>query len=144
MNAVRISAMPLPKSLSSFIIGFGVPRKVLEAVATSRSVVPSNGERIERNVADPNLQIPGISEPEINVGNNKSNFGFTITSLTDLIDALTSTLQLLHSRSKRFEFVNLKHRTRMKVLPLDSPDKGLKLIFQVPGVLSEQQPQEKI
>jgi hypothetical protein len=140
MNSVAISAVSLPKSLSSFIIGFDVPRKVLEVISTSRSVVPSNGERLERNVANPEFQIPGVPEPEISVANNRSNFGFTVVSLTDLIDALSSTLQLLRSRSKRFEFVNLKRRTRMKVLALESAEKGIRLIFQVPAALLEQQP----
>jgi len=138
MKSVAISAMPLPKSLSSFIIGFDVPMKMLETVTTTKSIVPSNDERIERHVTNPDFLSLGGTKPEITVANNRSNFGFTILSLTDLIEALASTLQLLHSRSKRFEFVNLKRRTRMKVLSLNDEQKGIKLVFQVPGMLAEQ------
>ncbi|MFH1892128.1 MAG: hypothetical protein ABIK83_05525 [Candidatus Zixiibacteriota bacterium] len=139
MKSVLVSALPLPKSLSSFIIGFDVPSKSLEAVSASKSIIPSRSERLDGNSQHPDLLGLSYDEPEITVANNRSNFGFTILCLTDLIEALACTLQLLHSKSKRFEFVNLKRRTRMKVLPLDEKSKGLQLLFQVPGVLQEQQ-----
>jgi len=138
MKSVLISAMPLPKSLSSFIIGFDVPSKSLEVVSASKSVVPSTSERLDRNSQHPDLLGLSSDGPEIILVNNRSNFGFTILCLSDLIGALGTTLHLLHSKSKRFEFVNLKRRTRIKVLPLNDEPKGIKLLFQVPGVLQEQ------
>jgi hypothetical protein len=131
-KAIALSAIPMPQSLSSFIIGFDIPTDLLQR-ASGIPAKASDGitGHPESEVSD----CLGCAEPEIQTTEKWSEFSFNLTSLNDLFCALNTTIGLLQSGSEQFEYVNLKRRTRVSVIPAKSDSRGFSISFRVPAVL---------
>jgi hypothetical protein len=134
LRSISISATPMPKSLSSFILGFDLPKRLLEKIPC-RLFPPTPSEYVASDQDRMRSRILGIRKPEIFIEGTGCRFGFNISSLAELIEAINLTVWMLQSRSERFEYINLKRRIRLKVLPLDNGTKGFNLVLQVPVVL---------
>jgi hypothetical protein len=135
-KAVTISAIPMPQSLSSFIISFDVPKNLLQNTSgTTDSVAGSIPIHEEAELTD----CAGFADPSIQTTESGSLLSFTLITLNDLFCALHKTTALLRMGSHRFEYVNLKRRTRLKVTPARSGSKGFQISFRVPGF--QQRPQ---
>ncbi len=133
-KAITLSAIPMPQSLSSFIIGFDIPTDLLRR-ASGIPAKASDGitGHPESEVSD----CLGFAEPEIQTTEKWSEFSFSLTSLNDLFCALNATIRLLQSGSERYEYVNLKRRTRLSVIPAKADSKGFSIAFRVPAVLQQ-------
>jgi hypothetical protein len=131
-RAITLSAIPMPQSLSSFIIGFDIPTDLLQRA----SVIPA---KASAGIAgDPESEVSDcfrFPEPEIQTTEKWSEFSYNLTSLNDLFCALHTTTRLLQSGSERFEYVNLKRRTRLSVVPAKADSRGFRISFRVPAVL---------
>jgi hypothetical protein len=131
-KAITLSAIPMPQSLSSFIVGFDIPTVLLQrasglpAKASAGITVPPESE-----VSD----CLGFSEPEIRTTEEWSELSFDLTNLNDLFCALNTTIGLLQTGSGRYEYVNLKRRTRLTVKPETADSTGFRISFRVPAVL---------
>lgn len=131
-NAITLSAIPMPQSLSSFIIGFDIPTDLLKSTSGIPAKASANiTGHPESEVSD----CLGFAEPEIRTTEKWSEFSFNLTNLNDLFCALNSTIKLLKTGSERFEYVNLKRRTRLTVIPAKADSKGFSISFRVPAVL---------
>ena len=131
-KAITLSAIPMPESLSSFIIGFDIPTDLLQRA----SGIPANASasitgRPESETSD----CVGFPEPEIRTTEDWSELSFDLTSLNDLFCALNSTIKLLQSGSEQYEYVNLKRRTRLSIMPAKPDSGGFSISFRVPAVL---------
>ena len=136
MKSIPIMAIPLPQSLSSFILGLGVPSKILKRTVPGTSkirVIKNLNECDGSSVSDFLAQDPG--EPMIKVIDDYSLIEFEPRCLDDLAYAANNVIKLLKSSAERFAFVNLKRRLRLKVIPSDNGHPGFKLIVRVPQVL---------
>jgi len=131
LESIPLSAIPMPQSLSSFILGFIMPQKLL-ANATGTQPQVSHGFH-EVGAEDDS------SNPDIRLMDGWSQVSFELTTLSDLRSAVRKILLLLQSNSERLEFVNLKRRTRLKVAPLGTASRGLRLDVRAPGTLEWRQ-----
>lgn len=128
-QTISLSGISMPQSLSSFIIGFDMPGNLLRR--TPRVIVPVSDGIRQAEAAD----CLGFPEPEFHVVDNWSHLSFDLRTLNDLYCALNRTTWFLKRGSKRFEYINLKLRTRLVATPTDPYAKGLNLTFKVPIVL---------
>lgn len=132
INGIKISAVPMPQSLSSFILGLEVPCKILER-ASRGTAASSAGIDLLKSVGESGGN--GNENVEINVKDGWSHFQFELKAFSELIRAVDKTIHLLQTNTKKFEFVNLKRRTRLKASPNSDNGKGFRLQLQVPKAL---------
>jgi hypothetical protein len=131
-KVISLSAIPMPQSFSSFIIGFDIPTDLL----LRASGIPTKAS--DGITGHPESEVSdclGFAEPEIQTTEQGTEFSFNLTSLNDLFCALNTTIKLLKSVSKQFEYVNLKRRTRLSVIPAKADSGGFSISFRVPAVL---------
>jgi len=136
IRSIPVLAIPLPHSLSSFILGLGIPSKILK-----RTVPGTTRIRAIENLND-NDNSSGSGEtahchgePMIKIIDDCSQIEFEPRCLDDLTYAANSIIELLKSSTERFAYVNLKRRSRLEVIPSGSGHSGFKLIVYVPQVL---------
>jgi hypothetical protein len=131
-------AIPLPQSLSSFILGLGMPSKILKRTVpgTSRIRVVENLNDCDNSLAS-DFFARDPAEPTIKTFDDYSQIEFDPRCLDDLIHAASNVIELLKSNTERFEYINLKQRLRLKVTPFDDGSPGFKLIVCVPQVLQK-------
>ena len=138
MQSINIAAIPLPQSLSSFILGLDVPRNILNKTQIGTQFASSLRE--SGAISTPNTKSsdnpPDSIKLKIRSAHGRSQIESELMTLEDLVYMVNATILLLRSNSKRFEYLNLKRRTRMKVKPLENSSHGFTLIFQVPEVLA--------
>lgn len=127
LESIPLSAIPMPQSLSSFILGFIMPDELLSKAAETQP-------QVSRGFNDAGIP-DNLSDPDIQLLDGWSQVSFELRTLSDLYCTLQKIIRLLQSNSERLEFVNLKRRTRLKVAQLGSSSKGLKLDVRVPGLL---------
>ncbi len=127
MESIPLSAIPMPQSLSSFILGFMMPEKLLSKAAATQP-------QVSRGFNDTEMP-DNLSDPDIQLLDGWSQVSFELKALSDLYCALQKIIRLLQSNSERLEFVNLKRRTRLKVSQLGGSSEGLRLDVRVPGFL---------
>ncbi len=129
-EAITLTAIPMPQSLSSFIIGFDVPTDLL----THTPIAKANqyvgfGSGSQEDAAD----CQDFPEPSVSSREDWHHVDFHLTSLSDLLCAIRRTMDFLRGGSEGFEYVNLKRRTRLLVTSTDSAPVGFKLTCKIPG-----------
>ena len=125
MRTITLSAIPMAQSLSSFIIGLDVPQNLLKAGPAP------NGDTC-RNRPDETLQCTGFLRPHIHTEEHRHHVSFHVNSLNDLLCSLMQTMDLLQNGSERFEYINMKRRTRLQVTPAEPAAGGFILTCKIP------------
>ncbi len=136
MKSIPIMAVPLPHTLSSFILGIGVPSKILKQTVpgTSKVTAIENLEKLDSK-SDPEQTAQNDIQTTIKVFDDYSEIELELQYLDDLAIAARNIVQLLKSNSERFAYINLKRKLHLKATPSENESHGFRLTIRVPQVL---------
>jgi hypothetical protein len=139
LKNIPVMAIPLPHSVSSFILGMRVPCNLLKrSPQDSRNSLSSNKKsRFMGLEPNPGSDMDSGADPVIKTERAQSSMQFQLIDLLDLSRATIAVIRTLQSRTDKFTYATIKRRARLTAKPLAANANGFTLIVEIPYVLQE-------